>query len=303
MSRLAFAVLCFLAGAGLTSGEISGSTSDDSACDFAFPLVSIPHDSVGRFRFTITEASIVVAEFPPDFFVVRCYWDPWPCCGGCSWGWYGGSLASGCSVAWPPPFPPPPPQLTGPFFDMRLQSETDTAQTDCLLPGTYYFESGVDSWSRETCCAGRSVSNVDTGFQFYAVPCGIRLEIIPNKIHPYIRGVIPVAILGGEDFSIVEIDVTTIRFGPGGATCRHDLTDEWTCSEHIEDVNLDGFMDLMTHYRVEDTGINCGDTSATLTGSRLDGTPFVGIDYFETVGCNSNRPHPGMTSRDFERMN
>jgi hypothetical protein len=130
----------------------------------------------------------------------------------------------------------------------------------------------------------------------------VDVEIIPKRINPYARGVIPVAVLGSENLDILQIDVTTLGFGPAEASCRHDLTDEWTCNEHVEDMNLDGFLDLMTHYRAEDTGIACGDSSATITGSGLDGTPFVGIDYFETVGCNSNRPPRGMTNRETERI-
>jgi hypothetical protein len=96
--------------------------------------------------------------------------------------------------------------------------------------------------------------------------------------------------------------VTTLRFGPTEAASKHDLTDEWAYNEHLEDVNLDGHMDLMLHFKTQETGIVCGDTEAMLTGGLLDGMPFEGTDAFETVGCNSNRPPRGGTSRDTERM-
>lgn len=51
----------------------------------------------------------------------------------------------------------------------------------------------------------------------------------------------------------------------------HDLTDAFDYNEHLEDMNLDGHMDLMTHYRVQETGIARGDAEATLSGQLLDG--------------------------------
>jgi len=56
------------------------------------------------------------------------------------------------------------------------------------------------------------------------------------------------------------------------------MTLQNTYSEHIQDVNDDGFDDLVSHYKQKDTGILCIDTEATLTGLLLDGTPIEGTD-------------------------
>ena len=67
----------------------------------------------------------------------------------------------------------------------------------------------------------------------------------------------------------------------------HDLTDEWTYNEHLEDVNRDRHVDLKLHFNTQDTGIACGDTEAVLAGQRVDGMWFEGTDAFETVGCGT----------------
>jgi len=98
----------------------------------------------------------------------------------------------------------------------------------------------------------------------------------PNSINTRSMGVVPVAILGSETFDVGDVDETTLMFGT--ALPAHDLTDPNTYNEHIQDVNDDGFDDLVSHYKQKDTGILCIDTEATLTGELLDGTPIEGID-------------------------
>jgi len=106
----------------------------------------------------------------------------------------------------------------------------------------------------------------------------------PNSINPKSKGVIPVAILGSDTFDVTDVDVTTLQFGPGGATPAHDLTDSDVYNDHLEDVNDDGFMDLVSHYRTRETGIDAGDTEATLTGQTTGSIPIQGSDSIRTVG-------------------
>ncbi len=76
---------------------------------------------------------------------------------------------------------------------------------------------------------------------------------------------------------MADVDVTTLAFGPGKATPTR------TDGRHAEDVNGDGFTDLVSHYRTEEAGIASGDTKACLTGETLDDTPFEGCEAVLTV--------------------
>ncbi len=98
----------------------------------------------------------------------------------------------------------------------------------------------------------------------------------PNSIN--VRrpaGVVPVAVLGTADFDVLTIDVATLRFGPDSAAPAHDLS---VLGKHVADVDGDGYVDIVTHYVVGETGIAAGDTSACLVGETLDGVPIEGCD-------------------------
>ncbi|MCK4412025.1 MAG: hypothetical protein KAY32_00640 [Candidatus Eisenbacteria sp.] len=97
-----------------------------------------------------------------------------------------------------------------------------------------------------------------------------------NPINPKSHGVIPVAIYGTAEFDVTQIDDQTLRFGPGEAPITHRHA-------HIEDVDGDGIMDLVAHFRTQETGILAGDTEACLTGALLDGMPIEGCDTITTV--------------------
>ncbi len=109
-------------------------------------------------------------------------------------------------------------------------------------------------------------------------PINVGVDILSN-INPKSNGVVPVAILSTADFNaITEVNVSTVSFGPGGAMESHG-------TGHDEYVNNDGLLDLVLHFNIQETGIKCGDTQATLTGKTNDGNDIEGTDTFVTPGC------------------
>ena len=85
------------------------------------------------------------------------------------------------------------------------------------------------------------------------------------------------AVLGSVNFDATQVDFSTAEFGPGKASSVRD--------GHVEDVNNDGFLDMVFHFNTQDTGIFCGDTEARLSGETFGGEAFTGTNLVEAAGC------------------
>jgi streptogramin lyase len=116
---------------------------------------------------------------------------------------------------------------------------------------------------------------------FIRVGIDIKPGSFPNSINPGSQGVIPVAILttsieAGEPvtFDASTVAPDTVRFGPAEAPAVQSA---------LEDVDGDGDVDMILHFRTQETGIVAGMTEATLTGETIEGRNIVGTDSVRTV--------------------
>ena len=94
----------------------------------------------------------------------------------------------------------------------------------------------------------------------------INIDIKPdsqhNSINPTSKGVTAVAVLTSEDFDALLADPDTVRFGPAEAERRY-------MQAHVEDVDSDGDMDLVFHFKTQETGI-AARAPPRLTSSKND---------------------------------
>ena len=107
----------------------------------------------------------------------------------------------------------------------------------------------------------------------------------PNSINLCGVGVIPVAIFGSADIPVSDIDIPTLRLGdgtPGGSEVKMaGKSGKELCS--TEDVDFDGFDDLVCKFVTVDLGLVGGDTDATVLGTTTGGKEFVGTDSVNIV--------------------
>ena len=123
---------------------------------------------------------------------------------------------------------------------------------------------------------GFGVDNLEFKIASPPVPIPITIDIKPgsdsNTINIESNGIIPVAILGTTDFDATSVD-------PGTVLLADAYPVKWT----MEDINHDGIMDLLLHFKTEDLILNINSTEASLTGKTMDGTPIEGADTVNIV--------------------
>ena len=149
---------------------------------------------------------------------------------------------------------------------------------------------------------------VDIGDYFANVPEQCFIEVIfaksvpteldikpnsnPNSINLKANGVVPVAILGNEDFDVTDIDPSTILL-EGIAPVRWNIEDVLYDNPEYDPVSNpsvppligDGIDDIVFQFLRQELRVplNASSTTATLTGELLDGTPITLTDFVNIV--------------------
>ncbi len=130
--------------------------------------------------------------------------------------------------------------------------------------------------------ANHQSSNVTILMNDGAAQTAVQIDIRPagdrNRVNPRSNGTVRVAVLTGASFDATEIDPASVRFGRTG-------TEAAPIRFALRDVNGDGNSDAVFRFRIRETGIECGDTSASLTGRTIGGVHITGSDAIRTVGC------------------
>lgn len=66
-----------------------------------------------------------------------------------------------------------------------------------------------------------------------------------------------------------QVNPLTLKFGPGEAGEAHGRS-------HVQDIDLDGDLDIILHSDTHESGISCGDREVTLLAKTFDGQAIQG---------------------------
>jgi hypothetical protein len=91
-------------------------------------------------------------------------------------------------------------------------------------------------------------------------------------------GMVPIAVLSTAAFDASTIDPASITAGPTG-------TEATPVRSMFEDIDKDGRTDLISHVRLGDLGLKCGDTAILLKATTKTGAAVEGAEKIVLEGC------------------
>lgn len=108
------------------------------------------------------------------------------------------------------------------------------------------------------------------------VDIDIKPGVDTNLINPNSKGVIPVAILTTQNFDATQVDPLSVKFGA-------NQTVEFHNQGHSENVDGDGDIDLLLHFKTQEVGTQNTDVQICLTGMTNDQIYIQGCDSIKIV--------------------
>jgi FG-GAP-like repeat len=125
-------------------------------------------------------------------------------------------------------------------------------------------------------CTGGSVSVLLNNTPLTPARIDIEPGQFSNRLNVHSHALVRVAVLGTDAFDATTIDPGSVRFGRAGAA---------PLAARLRDVDRDGRLDAIFYFKVHQSGIACGDSSATLVGATREGQRFEGTDSIDVIGC------------------
>ena len=129
-----------------------------------------------------------------------------------------------------------------------------------------------------------SVLVIFTGTSFiYAETAAVSIDIKPgvdnltNPINLKSKGVVPVAVFSTAVEGVLTFDATTID--PASVIFAGASPVKWAS----EDVNLDGWLDMVFFFNTQSLALGSDSTSATLTANTTDGNDITETDSVKIV--------------------
>ena len=110
------------------------------------------------------------------------------------------------------------------------------------------------------------------------IPEDIEIDIRPgndiNPINPRSQGTILVALLSTDGFDApTQVDQSSLTFGRTGVEPSLAF-----CNTTPQDVNGDGLLDLVCHFRTQTAAFQAGSTQGVLRGETVEGAAITGTD-------------------------
>jgi hypothetical protein len=148
-----------------------------------------------------------------------------------------------------------------------------------ILGGDPHFPGSPDLFDdaihpNETALVALAEHAIDEFYAGWLAP-RVAIDVRPatevNAVHLDRRELVPVAVLGSVDFSVTDVDVSTLAFGSGAPARR-------VVGPMIRDVNRDGLDDLVGLYPVSKAVVDPADSEACLSFRNRHGVPFTGCD-------------------------